>query len=128
MCLSDHYLRAGKVEPQDIFRQMGETVVLFGKKVSLRSVRYYVYAQKGMKCVSCGIEGHYFAVERNKLMGPGKVDPDKYHLNLYHATNDGGEIMMTVDHILPASLGGKKILENLQPMCVNCNMKKGNTI
>jgi len=35
--------------------------------------------------------------------------------------------MMTVDHIVPKSKGGLRTLDNLQPMCENCNVKKGNT-
>ena len=33
---------------------------------------------------------------------------------------------MHVDHIVPASLGGKSILENLQPLCFRCNTEKRN--
>ena len=35
-------------------------------------------------------------------------------------------IPLTVDHILPKSLGGPDILENYQPMCAPCNTRKGN--
>ncbi len=33
-----------------------------------------------------------------------------------------------IDHIIPKSKGGNKHLNNLQPMCCNCNLKKGNKI
>jgi hypothetical protein len=35
---------------------------------------------------------------------------------------------MTVDHILPVSLGGGNMQSNYQPMCNFCNGKKGNMI
>lgn len=33
---------------------------------------------------------------------------------------------LTKDHIVPLSLGGCKGLANIQPMCRECNLKKGN--
>jgi len=39
-----------------------------------------------------------------------------------------GDILMTKDHIVPVSLGGKDSLDNLQTMCYRCNRSKGNRI
>lgn len=33
---------------------------------------------------------------------------------------------MTVDHIIPKTMGGKDVWENLVCACVNCNSRKGN--
>jgi len=33
---------------------------------------------------------------------------------------------MAGDHIVPWSKGGKSVLENLQMLCTDCNLKKGN--
>ena len=34
------------------------------------------------------------------------------------------ENYMTIDHIIPQSLGGSNELKNLQAMCKECNVKK----
>lgn len=44
------------------------------------------------------------------------------HIDLY--TKDFE--LMTIDHIIPKSKGGKNTIENLQPMCNTCNAKKAN--
>ena len=119
-----HYTRVGILTPEETFKNMGKELELFGVTVNFESVRYRLYHKKGMKCVTCGIEGHYFAVEKAKA----QLEARKYHLNLYHKTEQGKEIMMTVDHILPESKGGKRTVANLQTMCICCNMIKGNKI
>ena len=32
---------------------------------------------------------------------------------------------LTVDHVIPLALGGLNDITNIQPLCIDCNMKKG---
>ena len=96
-------------------------VELDGDIIKGNSQRYQLFFSKGTKCVCCGIEGKYFAKEKHKK--------DKlYHLNLYGVDNDGHEILITKDHILPKSMNGNDNLENYQTMCLVCNNLKGNKL
>lgn len=38
-----------------------------------------------------------------------------------------GDILITVDHIRPISMGGANSIENIQPLCLSCNSGKGAT-
>jgi len=103
------------------------TIIINGKmkviSIPIGSHRYQMFVTKGIKCVNCGIEGKYFAIER------GKCDnPNKFHLNLYGINKHGKEVMITKDHIIPRSKGGKNILSNYQPMCIHCNQKKADKL
>ncbi len=74
------------------------------------------------KCDICGLEGHYFVLEK-----ADNNDNNVYHFNLYtidKKTNK--EIYFNIDHIKPRSKGGKNEMINLQLTCENCNSEKGN--
>jgi len=96
------------------------SIQIKGQSVSLISMRYIVFKEKGTTCVNCGRVGNMFAVERNSRS-------KKYHLNLYSCENNK-EILMTQDHIIPKSKNGQTALSNLQPMCVYCNQEKADKI
>lgn len=92
-----------------------------GDLIKGNSQRLQTFFKKGIKCLCCGIEGQYFAKEKR----PKDVS---YHLNLYAVDDNGKEVLMTKDHIIPKSKGGKDCVDNYQTMCVYCNKEKGNKI
>jgi hypothetical protein len=88
--------------------------------VNMANDRLRTFLHSGTKCVECGLEGEFFALERF-------CDTDDYHLNLYGIRN-GKEVLFTKDHIVPRSKGGPSQLDNYQTMCSYCNGQKGNGI
>lgn len=40
--------------------------------------------------------------------------------------NCGSTINLSIDHIIPLSKGGKTVIQNLQTLCLTCNLKKSN--
>lgn len=95
-----------------------------GHLVWMTSLRYQLFATKGTKCVKCGLEGQFFALERH----PGDSHQnDSPHFNLYGIDANGEEVLLTKDHIIPKSRGGPDKLDNLQTMCYSCNWQKSNS-
>lgn len=93
-------------------------VDIHGDMVKGNSHRYQTFFTKGTKCVCCGIEGKYFGKEK-------AFAAKRYHMNLYAVDDDGKEVLMTKDHIIPHSKGGRNHISNYQTMCIKCNRKKG---
>ena len=118
-----------------------EEFIYHGDTMKLVSQRYMTFLSRGIKCACCGIEGTFFAKERHYLkrkkknkhgrtIGKDYVIDEKspFHFNLYGIRDNGKEVLMTKDHIMPKSRGGKNILSNYQTMCTKCNTKKGSDI
>lgn len=104
--------------------EKGTVIIDFdGDPLKANSQRYRLFFTKGFCCVKCGIEGKYFAKERDT-----NSNSDKYHLNLYAIDENGEEVLMTKDHIIPRSKGGNNKIDNYQTMCTRCNNKKGNIL
>ena len=95
-----------------------------GQSVKMYSQRYRVFKTFGVVCKKCGIKGKFFALERQKH---NHGNTNRFHFNLYAVDSKGHEVLMTKDHIIPKSKGGENKLDNLQPMCINCNAAKGAT-
>ena len=91
-------------------------ITVDGYNVYTRSLRYMTFYQKGCKCCVCGKEGTHFTLDS------GADNPDRKHFNL--RADDG--TLMTRDHIIPKSRGGREHISNMQTMCVDCNKAKGN--
>ena len=107
---------------KDVLDNKEETKIEFdGDLIKGNSQRYQTFFKKGMVCKCCGIKGKYFAKEIHK-------NAKAYHLNLYAVDDNGKEILMTKDHIIPRSKGGKNSLKNYQCMCEPCNKRKGNKL
>jgi hypothetical protein len=104
--------------PEEILPLIGSKKVdLDGDKVKLNSKRLYVF-KESLVCYNCGIEGRFFVKEKNE-------NDISFHLNLYAIDDDGNEILMTKDHVIPKSRGGSNKLKNLKTMCSKCNQEKG---
>ena len=77
-----------------------------------RHKRLKTFNTKGLNCVSCSRVGKYLIA--------AKDNGGQIHLDIY--TEDFH--LMTVDHIKPKSKGGTYNIENLDPMCSECNSEK----
>lgn len=118
------YLRVDKKYSIDfVLRHIGEQILeVDGHFVRMWSLRYRTF-EKGASCVVCGRVGNYFRLEKHALHA--NIENNSWHFNLYGINHDGTEVLMTKDHILPKSKGGKNHISNLQTMCTKCNGKKG---
>jgi 5-methylcytosine-specific restriction endonuclease McrA len=92
-----------------------------GDMINIASLRLRTFQEKGCTCVRCGVEGTVFLKDRNDPSYP-------WHFNLYGKDKNGDLVLMTKDHILPKSKGGRDHIDNMQTMCTICNSEKGNTV
>jgi len=107
-----------KTEPVNLRKAKPEYAVVGGFRFKIGTLRLVTFKTRGIKCVCCGVEGTFFAVETQKK----GISP---HINLYAIDGAGDEVLMTHDHIIPRSKDGADKLENCQTMCKPCNAKKG---
>lgn len=117
------YIRKGTLSIKDVFNVLelkAKKHIFDGEHINMTSQRYELFFNKGVDCVSCKIKGSFFAIEKNH-------ESSGYHLNLYALDSQNEEVLMTKDHIVPKSKGGKNHLSNYQPMCTLCNAEKGHS-
>lgn len=67
---------------------------------------------------------------RNKRRGNGGEFTEQQWNNLinmcaFRCLRCGEDCGLTVDHVIPVSLGGTSYISNIQPLCLSCNSKKG---
>lgn len=97
-----------------------KSIMLYGSyPVYMDSQRYWVF-KNSLSCARCGLVGKFFALEKYTT-----CDVETYHFNLYAVDKCGNEVLMTKDHIVPKSYGGKNTVSNYQTMCIRCNEQKG---
>lgn len=115
------YERHGTVNIEPILEKINEMsdAIILGKKVKLSTTRVKSFLYNGTNCVCCGIEGKYFAVERSE------GHEWSWHLNLYALNSDGEEVLMTRDHAVLRSKGGRDLVSNYKTMCIECNNLRG---
>lgn len=94
-----------------------------GDPIKMGSERYYTF-EKSLCCSFCQIKGSFFAKERHVGKDGKPLQNGTYHLNLYAIDDNGNEVLMTKDHIIPKARGGKDRLSNYQTACAVCNEKK----
>lgn len=87
----------------------------------IAGIQYKSFA-RNRKCVSCGLIGDRFVLQTQSKVN----DVDQLHFNLYGIENDE-YVLMTIDHRIPTSMGGKNDLSNIETMCNNCNWIKDST-
>lgn len=133
---SGTYVRKGLYSVQDVLSQCIEPTMgmkrkspettkdMGGDLIYMDSDRYWCFKQKGIHCYECGIEGRFFAKERMKTKVVPK--PERFHFNLYGVDENGEEVLMTKDHVLPVAQGGPNHISNYRTMCSRCNCEKGN--
>ena len=103
------------------FVAVKEDPIAYGNIASNTRVRHFIRSDGTCKCVNCGIVSVYAATYRHHKELCGR----HHDLVCY----DGERVsIMTVDHILPKSLGGANANSNYRPMCSKCNSKRGNRL
>ena len=75
-----------------------------------------------IRCHFCGCQADRWVMEKGRRDKVGHPV-----LNLY-GNQDGKAVMMTRDHIIPKSLGGVDVVQNLRAACAPCNETRSNEV
>jgi hypothetical protein len=90
------------------------------ENIRLKLERVKFFRSRGIECVRCGVKGTHFSIRED--------NGGNRHVDLYGYTDEGLEVLINRDHIIPKSRGGADNYENMQPMCMVCNSMKGNQL
>lgn len=119
MIRKGRYYSVEEILPLVEFRNNAPRKELDGDLINFATLRLQCFATHGIVCARCGILGELFFKE--KLRRSDKF----FHLGFYALDGYKKEIMITIDHVIPKSRGGKNRLSNLQTLCFPCNQDKG---
>ena len=77
-------------------------------------------------------KGFDITSEANGIEGKRKPIPIKLRAEVFRRDNHlclrcGAEDGLSIDHIVPVSKGGQNTIDNLQTLCMPCNVSKGVT-
>jgi len=98
---------------ENVLDKSVKKVEVDGYSINVTSVRLKTFATKGTACICCGVEGTHYKIDGG---------PSQAHFNLYTDTG----VLLTKDHEVCKSHGGKDTLDNMNPMCYPCNNLRGN--
>jgi len=124
------YKHYGLFYPDDVLRKVSPStdtkdleINNIKHRVNFKSLRLQCF-KRSRVCIKCGKIGTIMSLD--KFRKESKLP--HAHFNLYAEGPEGILTIMTKDHIIPKSKGGKDHLSNLQTMCIVCNMKKDDKI
>ena len=92
------------------------------KEYDLEKLEQYATHRRLQTFYDHGTECVYFgcSAKGTKLV-QWKANDNSIHMDLF--TDD--DVMMTVEHVIPRSLGGKNHISNYLPACQRCNERRG---
>lgn len=96
------------------------------RRVTLRGITFSAASdtvdcvKRNQTCSECGVTGNVWVVLKNNDEKTMEIPS----LHLFHKTHNNKYVLMTKDHLVPRSLGGKDSRTNYQTMCTLCNRKK----
>jgi len=110
-------------EIKELLTERTTRIKLDGLMVHINKT-FRTFLKKGNTCVHCKRKGTLVIPTKDNIEKRKKGER-AYHLKLYHIAKNGNLILMTKDHIIPASVSHNHTYSNLQTMCTECNAQKG---
>lgn len=94
------------------------------KKIARNTrVRGFVQVDGSCTCVQCKVTSKFAAKYRHR-----SDQAHGAHHDLVYVKENGKYGILTIDHILPKSLGGGNQPSNFRVLCDECNSKRGNRL